>query len=365
MRKVLSTIAILLLIPSILFCKHHIDSESELNAKKSSEEYNLQSYVEECRKELGEIPTFNCLDGEVVPVYDSDNNREVTFDNHLGAKQKCDRPSHLRTDRINYWGGFNPCVPGTRLGRSNPSGNFKTEWVWSCRRYFPRNKQSSRFDDINMIGHNPETGATCFFVSKINRDPPTESKDLGHSFGQVPSPASPEGKNLWKSPREMTEVSAFRGGSQPCVDCHDNDPFIHTPFFHQVRKNGESILPSNPDGKYYIVGSKYHRTEAWEVKTLVSPEAATCTSCHRIGSRRTCSDLAMLASGMQSGDYLTKKFDKNAWMPQMASNDWDKPITNHNKTVLSVEEQKAVKFINKCCSNPDSEECKWQKLSPR
>jgi hypothetical protein len=151
-----------------------------------------------------------------------------------------------------------------------------------------------------MIGHNPETGATCFFVSKINRTAPTEDKDLGHSFGFVPSVNSQEGQTLWKSPREMTEVSAFRGGSQPCVDCHDNDPFIHTPFFHQVKKNGETLLPSNPNGKYFVVGSKYHQTAAWEVKVLVSPEAGTCTSCHRIGSRRTCSDLAMLAAGLDA-----------------------------------------------------------------
>ena len=334
-----------------------------------------EEYARQCEQELGPIPVFNCMWGESVPVYDSDTKQEITDQNHQGYGTRCDHPSLLRTDGVNRFGHYNPCVPYTRVGRSPPGQGFETQWVWSCRRYFVRPKDDVHFDDINMIGHNPKTGATCFFVSKINRKPPVSAlrsavtgavgmtpKRVEHGLDgtKVPSMFSPEAAAFWKSPKAMDSIPAWRGGSQRCVECHDANPFMHTPFFQQVTTGTgdatEPLLPGDPDGRYYVVG---FTGPEWKLKHLVSPEAQACTRCHRIGDRRTCGDLSAMAVGTRGHNRLTKTFFKRPWMPQH-DDFWSFEDAHADEKFV-----KAVQFINRCCKSPKLPECKWEPVPGR
>lgn len=327
--------------------------------------YDLHAYAEECKKELGEIPTPSCLEGQIIPVFNSDANVEITDKNFEEHGTKCDKPSLLRTNLTNLLTGFSPCVPYTRMGRPAAQEGFNTHWVWTCRRYFVRHKDDVMFDDINMIGHNKDTGATCFFVSHINRKKPKRGNDEGHDGTKVPAITSKEGLDFWKSPEQMSNVPAWRGGSQHCTDCHDNDPFIYSPFIQQVKsENGKSILPRNPYGKYYVVGSKYFNDGSWDVKRLVSKEASSCLLCHFIGSKRTCGDFAKMSVGLKEHRNLTETYQKFHWMPVTDDHPYDWALTDAQK-VAPVEETnpefiKAVKFINNCCKHPKDEKCKWE-----
>lgn len=321
------------------------------------DEYTLHHYAAECERELGAIPAFRCGDGEPVPVFDSDRGIEVTDATHAGRDTKCDRPSLLRRDWLNRVSGFNPCVPYTRLGRSAAQTGFPTEWIWSCRRYFVRGRQDPKFDDINMIGHNPTTGATCFFVSRINRTSPTPAGDPGLDGTSVPSASTAEGLRFWKSPKEMDGVPAILGGSERCVECHDNDAFVHTPFIRQVKRDGKPLVPSHPDGPYFVVGTRYFSSPGWRLRHLVSPEARACTSCHRIGDRRSCDDFALMAVGLQGHGSLTRAFSDAAWMPAY-HDDWGpEPGRKPAKRFLD-----AATFINECCKRPTDPKCKWESV---
>lgn len=330
-------------------------------------EYTLEEYISDCEKELGTIPEISCLEGEIIPVRNSDLGtdatglgKEITEKNHGGTGQKCDAPSLLREGDLTsslLWRslGLNQCVPYTRVARPQPAAGFDTQWVYTCRRYYTRTKDNIHFDDINMVGHNPKTGGTCFFVSSINRIVPTKDKDLGHDGTKVPSLTKKQlATKFWKTPREMTEVSAAAGGSEPCTSCHDNDAFIHSPYIDQVQVNGEPIVPvtSGPDAPYWLVGRKYFNGPKWQTKHLVSDAASNCTTCHRIGNRRTCEGFAGEAVSLIGNRYLSNKYDRGHWMPPPDD-------LKARFATADGDDLKAVKFIMDCCKNPNDKKCEW------
>ena len=128
---------LLLLVNSIIFlskCKKDnyeaVTSDSAL----------LQAQLIET--ELGSIPSFNCEDGVLIPIYV--NGVEVFTDQ---PKYACDNPD-LDGD----------CLVGSRIGRiegTNNNGSPRPEvvWVFFCRR-------GDNF--AQMIGYNTTTGKTAF-----------------------------------------------------------------------------------------------------------------------------------------------------------------------------------------------------------
>src|SRR5262249_5394821 len=81
-----------------------------------------------------------------------------------------------------------------------------------------------------------------------------------------------------------------------CSTCHDNDPFNYTPFLQSVGwKTGGYTLGSferiSLDGTLVTNGTSH----------LVSPEAAACTTCHRITSGGTCTSSAADSFGAHRG----------------------------------------------------------------
>ena len=368
-----------LLILSVMLSRNGSVNESPRGPAGGSikPKYTLVDYARECEEALGEIPEINCLAGEVIPVTNSDiepgKATSITFEN-FHKDMKCDNPSLLRNDFVNKVGGFNPCVPNMRVGRVI---NENTTWVWTCRRYFNREKESPYFDDINMIGHNKETGGTCFFVNHINRKSPKKENfwtkiknktpneygdvDKAENGTQIPAIrkngiTSNEAVQFWSSPKDMTHTSPLFGGSARCITCHDNDPFVHSPFIQQVRTpDGKTLVPSIRNGPYNIVGSQYF-TE-WKVKVLVSPEIESCTSCHRIGNSRGCGEFSQYAVGKNDLSHITQAFKGKAWMPQTTKN------TAHWKHADPEKDDiKTVEFINYCCKKPNDPKCIWESI---
>ena len=319
--------------------------------------YTLAEYAADCEKHLGTIPDIRCSEGEEIPVFNSDLGTPITSTNHSGYHTQCDNPSLLRSPFETWISGINPCVPHARIGRLKPQAGFPTEWVFFCRRYFNRSRYSNMYDDINLIGHNPATGATCFFVDHPNRTAPNGDSDSGRHGERIPAIRSAKGMEYWKGPRQIETQPVVTGGTPLCTDCHDADPWVHSPHVDQVLVNGEPVVPSNPHGKYWLVGVGSGMSPNWKTKHLVSPQANACTACHRIGNKRGCDTMTNLAAGLDSIPHMTKAFALSPFMP--AESGRAEVRVGHK---LGKEDLAAVNFINACCQRPGAAECRWEEL---
>ncbi len=129
-----------------------------------------------------------------------------------------------------------------------------------------------------MIGYHAGTGATCFFESPdvVGEDGHIAylrfGKD-GYLDGEFPGPDDPEFDDAFVPP-----VGA-------CSDCHQADPFIHTPWIDQARLPEDPSQPalpqaSGPDSPYWVVGGA-----SWDLRT-VHIEGNGCVGCHRAPESR-------------------------------------------------------------------------------
>jgi|GEM_PF-2561824 len=366
----------------IVACKNQSAEQMSQVSEAVPRTYSYSEYVNDCEKEVGQIPAFSCLDGVEIPVYKSGSG-PVTHENHSGMAQTCDSPTYIRTDNVAWLIGANHCVPGTRIGQLKPAAGFENDvqMVFICRRYFPRNQRNFRdksgmvkfeakntFDDANVIVHNTKTGGTCFFVNGINRSAPSGLVDFGFYGGQVPRIGSTEGSSFWQSPEEMKVTATFNGVSA-CTKCHDNDPFIHIPYNHNVKlRDGRPAVPSDPLGPYYQIGAWYFTRsegtvttmEAWPTLAhLTSPQAETCTTCHRIGQQGTCEWMAELSSGQQTSKFVNPQFKNTRWMPPADGEKWH-PMPIGGDEQRQIDD--AVKFIRDCCADTTRTGCQWEPL---
>jgi pre-peptidase len=307
-------------------------------------------YGERCIAELGEIPffekhgdgdygTYDCLDSTAIPMTQTQADGSVTAPQE-GTLGSCDNPQYI----------YSLCEAGPRVAeRTNDQG---TRWVLLCRKSIG-GFASNQFNDIAMIGHNPFTGKTCFFQNALY------SKTDG---GHVPHPADKEkSQNLWSG------VHGGRGSGIQCADCHDADPFIHSPWIDGAKDaNGRTIVPKmglDPDlplgandTPYVIVNSK---GQNWTMpKHLVSPEANACLRCHRIGDGRWANSwLSRLEGEDSSWTSITTAKGLEAhnkyWMPPDVAFNGDSDWTGS-------EYAKALDFIQSCAGSNSS--CTWRDL---
>ena len=310
--------------------------------------HSVQKYAEACVAELGEIPffqktgdgtytTYSCMDSTPIPMTVTDASGHV--DSPAGTVDKCDKPQYI----------YSLCEQGPRVAeRTNDEG---THWVLLCRKSIG-GLSSSQFNDMAMIGHNPLTGKTCFFQNALYSK--TDGAHVPHPADKVKS------ETLWEG------VHGGIGSGIECAHCHDNDPFIHSPWIDgALDRAGKPIVPKmgvDPDfalgyndAPYAIVNLQ---GQGWtQEKSLVSPEAAACTKCHRIGSGRWLDWVSRLDGtdeyfrNVTSDEFL--KFEKLHWMPPDLHAE---AITEANWAGSKFD--KAIQFIKSCGANPSA--CQWR-----
>ena len=248
------------------------------------------AYGEACINNLGEIPffekigendysTYNCLDSVPIPMTVTLEDGTVTYPE---TKQPtCDNPQFI----------YNSCEPNAVSGRTNGPrvarrvNDQGTYWVILCRKALP---EEGSYNDVAMIGHNPYTGKTCYFQNALYRK--TDGVHIPHPADDVDSTSSPQVSNsLWNG------IHGGLGGGIQCADCHSTDPFIHTPWIDGAKdENGDTVIPMMGvhdgltlgfnEAPYSIVDSK---GQGWTMpRSIVSPEAAACTKCHRVADGR-------------------------------------------------------------------------------
>src|SRR3569833_1483845 len=177
-----------------------------------------EAYGERCVEEMGEIPffkklgdgsyeTYNCLDSTEIPTTATDANGNVTK-TQMGTLSKCDKPEYI----------YSLCEAGPRVAeKTNDQG---THWVLLCRKSIG-GLASDQYNDIAMIGHNPFTGKTCFFQNAL-----------------------------------YSKTDGGLGPGIECNHCHDNDPFIHSPWIDGAKDaQGNPVIPKMGIDPDFAIGA--------------------------------------------------------------------------------------------------------------
>ncbi|ETX14431.1 hypothetical protein OCH239_03795 [Roseivivax halodurans JCM 10272] len=252
-------------------------------------------YGAACAAAIAPIPGFDCADGVTIPI--TIDGMEITD----RAPETCDRPGLLD----NGPGSDGQCVPFSRIL------NLSTETAQvsvMCRQKRLRSADSPEFDEIDVIAHNPATGATCWFQAVNTKAAPV----LGAA---VPSPTGPDGEGFWEPPETVV--------AEECGSCHDNDPFMYSPFVGQVWDH----VPTNPLGPYAHVDAGFGFA-GWPTHEM-QPRDNTCLGCHRIGTGflappaasagkpGSCGQLASWMTGAPApgGDEAAKSYPLSHAMP--------------------------------------------------
>lgn len=300
---------------------------TEPNLPQSGDQ-GLSLYSKECATEIEELPIMNCLDGEILPI--TVNGATPTFRNATISQVNCDNPPLLELSSNGQ------CIPYSRVQRV-ASYDPDVLTVLNCRRYELRGENSPYFDDVAVIQHRKSTGATCFFQGKLGAGlrsdripPPTESPSETPS-GELNVAA------YWQETRETVEEGR-------CFRCHEADPFVHSPYIQQAK----DVVPSVPLGKYKIVGRDF---QSWTRYAIDVEGGNSCTSCHRIGSQKTCEKYVEQSVGLElPRAHLASvyQFPHSHWMPPGEFTDkaaWDSAYLNDAQRLIS------------CCNNPNQSFC--------
>lgn len=277
-----------------------------------------QAYAEACRAQVGPVPEFSCADGIPVPV---------TVDGvpvkDPKPQMECDRPALLD----NGPESDGQCVPHSRI----LSLSTETMMVSAmCRQKVIRDPVSMEFDEIDIIAHNPATGATCWFQASSKRNEPVNGS-------KVPSPTAAIDDSFWKAPQAVA--------AEGCGTCHDNDPFMFSPFVGQVWQ----AVPVAPFGPYFHVAPEFG-FDAWPTETFALRDNG-CLGCHRIGTMATCGSLARVMTGRETAkgaDARARRFPMSHAMP---------PDFGQGQEVWSVLYGDAVAQIDSCCTKPEQSAC--------
>lgn len=290
----------------------------------------MEVYGESCTEAIGPVPEFDCADGVAVPV--TIDGTPVTD----RAPATCDRPALLD----NGTDSDGQCVPFSRIL------NLSTETAQisvMCRQKRYRPEGSTDYDEIDVIAHNPVSGATCWFQAK--------AAPGGTVSGQaVPSPTEASDDSFWQEPERVA-----RDG---CGTCHDNDPFMYSPFVGQVWAH----VPVNPFGPYEHVDPGFGFA-AWPTHAM-NIRDSTCTGCHRIGSGMltlrepgatekpgTCGQLAAWMTGLEpvpGSDDLASSYPLNHAMP---------PDFGQSEDAWNVIYAQSSAMVQSCCKDPRQEIC--------
>ncbi len=300
-----------------------------------------------CKEALGGLPgpdVISCSNAKQMQVYKL-KPIEGGFDleEQKQTVDTCWNPSLLYGD----------CQYGSKLGQTTV-GNTHFKWICRHRSNGDMNDKDATYDDVGVIALNMDTGASCWW------------DDYG---GKISDKYFPK---LDLTSATQKEIDGFKSvfyntTGEGCTGCHDNDPFMFTPYLRSTEWKTEGYT----DAKYSTVqydGSLRKVGHAF----LASDEASECTSCHRIASSSTCASWAKQSMGIQKRSGFEQpvydavdtvgadgkrqpgvNWQLAYWMPPtkgFPKGTWEKW---HEKNAGSKD------MVIKCCANPKAAGCKW------
>jgi len=285
----------------------------------AGQEAEFEAYAASCAAQVAEIPAIDCGEGVIVPI----TVNGVTPEQY-SKDMTCDRPGLLP----NGPDSDGQCVPGSRI--LDLSSNA-VQITAMCRQKTIRNPVDALFfNEIDVIAHNPATGATCWFQAEAE-----EGQSIDGS--NVPSPNSAGAADFWNPVEKVVKAD--------CGGCHDNDPIMYSPFLGQVW----SEIATDPLGLYFHIEPEMGFGK-WPTIAL-NPRDNTCLGCHRIGIQETCGALLEQATGaapVPGADTYASTFPGNTYMPP------DHALTQRAWATIF---QGSVATLQSCCQDPSQQMC--------
>ncbi|MEZ4318407.1 MAG: hypothetical protein R3F61_12925 [Myxococcota bacterium] len=261
---------------------------------------SVLGHAEECQQALGPIPGFDCI-AETVPMPITLDGAPATFD-----PGECDKPSLLEGS-CNRW---------TRVGRKtgtwmNGDPRPEVTFIFTCRSYDYEEPHADGglYHDVAMIGHNAETGATCFFQSFPEARQRYFPSPL--TAGGTPDYGTRDARMVWDRPGDTASIACHR--------CHGSDPWIHSPWIDQLEdpaNPGQPFVPPTGSNNtpYHVVGTEFAR---WRL-TQIAPEGNACLACHRMHPGPDAESFIQYSVGGDIGMPLTgtsTTWPASHWMP--------------------------------------------------
>ena len=197
-------------------------------------------HAQTCAQYLGPIPAMSCSDAALMPI--TVDGVEVTE-----TPATCERPSALT----------GTCETGERIAAryegTHHDGSPRPEVVFI---------NFCRDGGMGVIGHNEETGATCFFHINMAHD-----NSVVH-----PGSADPAYDDYWQTAAVVA--------ADNCQGCHQADVWLHSPWIDQLKSPADPDQPlvpmtAGPDAPYIVVG------EGFSQPIHAGAPDNSCTSCHR------------------------------------------------------------------------------------
>lgn len=233
----------------------------------------LTDYVQKCESELGfvanDVPSLDCNDG-------------LAFDIELQGSPINDFTGHAAI-------------------------NSQVDLVFSCRWLVnAKPAYSPTATSVELIMHNRQNGATCFFAAKDFSNPSPDIDTVVSTT--IVSPTDANASSYWMQPTEIENKRFTTPGSKlnthlACVGCHVAGPYIASnniaPFLAQFgllndghdtfgagNVNGYHVVtPTLPDAHGQTAFARWNQ----EIRDQNSTTglAACASSCHSIGTKST------------------------------------------------------------------------------
>jgi hypothetical protein len=286
-----------------------------------------RDYAAKCAAEMGAIPPFNCLDGDLLKI-------TVSGVEQTAPVAKCDRPVQLPLD------GDGQCVPSSRLVRFPRSADRpKVLTIAICRKY-KGSLAAEEFNDIAMVSHNEATGHTCFFQSPTN--------GVVYDGTTIPSPTDEDNASkVWGGRGADSTRGLFGPAGVRCNACHSAGPFLWSPYVGQVVSIDEALSKWNGEGIYHSNFANMFGTTS----KLLTPKSNACRLCHRLGDGDSCR--------VHSPEFAkfkhTRGSEEKVWMPfgyAGTQADFDR------------EYAPAMEQLARCCADPSLAECQSLDATP-
>jgi hypothetical protein len=256
---------------------------------------SLPEFARKCTAAIGvDVPGFDCDSGTPVP------------ENHLTGSYPtamCDAPNVLNGE----------CDPGSRFQVLKQTADVSI--VAHCRK---KGLASGKYGDIAVIQYNQKDGATCFYQALGNLDHNVTAPRDGNGPGKFP----------WKDPKDTAAIQ--------CVQCHDNGPFVRSPYLAQLRGEPTNRLPGTNPGSgpwdhrfswnktipYMFIGNDF---QSWKAYSLsITGTGSGCLGCHRLGlssvqgsyllGAGTAQNLGLIATAMTQAHKNPHSNDAPIWM---------------------------------------------------
>jgi hypothetical protein len=301
--------------------------ERACTAAADDEREGAICYACRCKEALGDLPppeAITCARGAEIPIYRLEGGRVVETKENRGT---CKNPA-----LIELMPAEQACTPGSRLGQVvTESAIFR----FVCRRA----ADGTAYDDMGVIGHNPKTGATCFWTAL----------DEKRTDGVMPALDLSDGDSKKVDAFARSMQLAYEGNK--CLACHDGDPFIYTAHLEGAWPWDTDAYRFGPYQQVHIAGPPTPIPH----EHLVSDEAAPCTSCHRIANGRTCDTFLPSSTGVIINENLPYQPEVRRspalarWMP-------------HPSLTWGPTQDAAALHITMCCKSPNAPGCRWEPI---